>query len=222
MSEDYLDRRARMFERSPTQAGTAAPGRPSPQIGQRINPAERIRSSRSGRVISPLGPILDGAGLYIDIQRARAQKGVRDAIQQQLQPGEEVEVIVNNLDVLEGQYETVNVFDPTQKGYQPLNPETLRVCGGGPCGPQPGRLPERKEFTVPTTRGPQKVWLGSRPPAAQPAKPAKPAKPPEPKKRSPAESRPGRGEFKDWVDRWNRDPGLIDHDFDRADRIGRT
>jgi hypothetical protein len=163
-----------------------------------------------------LGLAIDAAERFVEVQRAKATKGVRDAIQEQLQPGEEVQVVVNNLDVLEAQFDEVGVFDPRQPGIQSTEAETMRVCGGGACGPQPGRLPESKEFTVPTTRGPQPVWLG------RPRAPAKPAKPPETKKRSPAESRPGRGELRDWTDRWNRDPGLIDHDFDRADRIGRT
>ncbi len=216
MSEDYLDRRARMFERSPTQTGTAASGRPSPQIGRRVNPAERIRDSPSGRGMGLLALGIDAAERFIEVQRSKAMKGVRDTIQEQLQLGEEIRVFVRNLDPLEGTFDDVSVGDPKPDAFVRENTNYIDVCGGGPCGPQSGRLPERKDFTVPTTRGPQTVRLGGSQPAA------KPAKPPEPKKRSPAEARPGRGEFKDWVDRWNRDPGLIDRDFDHADRIGRT
>ena len=162
-----------------------------------------------------LGLILGEAQRYYEGQLAKAIRGVRDAIQEQLQPGEEIRVYVGDFDVWEGTFDEVVLGDPRQDEIHSPNLEPMRVCGGG-CGPQPGRLPERKDFTVPTTQGPQTIRLGRPQPAS------KPAKPPETKKRSPAESRPGRGEFKDWVDRWNRDPGLIDHDFDRADRIGRT
>ena len=132
--------------------------------------------------------------------RSTAQRQIVDLIRDQLAPGQTVVVDLTDFDFSSENYNTIAIGRPGAPTIRATNPKPdARILTITSPSKSNGTNPETTTFLVPSSTGNTIITM-----------------PPNPS--SPAEARPGRGEMDHYFERWKKDSGLIDLDFNEYEK----
>ncbi len=195
------------FSRAQLSGGTVVA---APHVGRalaRIQPKlpvpdadSAIEESDSGRAqayrgINLFREALDG---YAKYRRDDALAELRRQIQDQLQPNQRVDVYLGRFSQWEGSFESVEISDGAVPSIRAGSTTVLRVLrNGGATGAGTGRT---EVFVVIENGKPVLKPLGGKS----------------------GNGRPGMGVLRDFFERWNKDPGTFDHDWQKKDKTDKV